>query len=273
MYASCSVQVNTLTIPNTVTPEAIYDLTTWFIPISNPNMKYYVNNFEATTPGFYAFEGDPGTTFTVEIRDNTIEEFELQCRASTTVQINAGCPIAIIGGPFGTGEYFYNDTGYFFSETPQPNVTYFTVGNQQYYPFDTIKTLFEYAYQGEDPNTKYSIQVKFRESYQGELPQPGIYINPGTSPSLNLEENAITGNEKFILQRFNAFGSPEWYWSISGGSFAPGDFWAGNLPGNDAPQGFNLLTDVEQIEIRAFSINPYYVDCQQSVIIKPPQNP
>lgn len=253
MYASCSLTTTTL-LPNPLIPDYPYNLTTWFTPAGNPNMEYYVDNNLILSPTSYIFVGDPSTSFVIEMRDTTIEDFGLECKRSITLRLNAGCPITL---PYDGQEYYYDNADPFaVSEGVIEGTTEHRV---QRGGGNNIKSLF--ATGTGDPNTKYDVKIH-------DINGNDIYINKGTSPVTTPDtENPWSGDEQLDLvfypdQNF-------WGWRITGGIFAPEDLWANITPTSTPPANINLREQY-YVAIRAYTINPEFSGCSETVSLLPP---
>jgi len=245
MYASCSVMKVTSNIPTQVSNILIggYDLTTWFTPV-NSNIVYYVNNVQLTPiqATEYNFTGDPGDTYIVEARDNTIETYGLTCRQSTTVTLNAGCPITLAGDGL---LYRYDNTTYFQTDTTSNPKTYIVCRQAT---GTTIKSLF-LSGTGEI-DTIYSVRIR-------ETNNTVTQIYPGTDPNAS---PLWTGNETITL-KYNTSGAGTWSWEITGGAFATG---------THTYATYTLSPSLPTIEIKAFNNTGAYGTCEQTVqVLKP----
>jgi hypothetical protein len=218
-------------------------------------MLYYIDGFLLNTPENHIFVGDPGTSFTIEMRDNTIEEAELQCRRPITLRLNDGCPITL---PYEGGAYYYNNTSTFaVSEGTIPGTTEYRV---QIGGGNNIKSLF--ATGTGDPNTKYDVRIHNTEGVD-------IWINKGVNPLLTEDtENPWSGDEQIDLVYY-----PDedfWGWKITGGIFSPGDLWANITPTSTPPANINLRLQY-WVAIRAYTVNPQYLGCYEVVSLLPPE--
>lgn len=258
LYASCSLGLNTANIPYLVNLEEIYDLTTFFTPVGNPNLKYYVNGipYSLLQAQIFTFGGDPTEIQTIEIRDNTIEEFGIQtCRRNVSVQINGGCPITLFTDG---GAYNYNDTVHFsVSEGVIPGTVEYIV---QRGGGTNLKSLL---YTGANsPNTRFDVALISAQTGQE------LWIKYGPDPNTDYDSNTTiwTGNEILTLVHYTD--SDFWGWKIEGDdiAFQSGDRWETITPSNFS----NSLGDTDiytRIQIRAFSISG---NCFEIINLIPP---
>lgn len=261
MYASCSLIVNTAAIPTYLADNTFpgYDLTAWFTPTNNSNLKYYINGNPLLTSMAqnYTFAGDPGSSYTIEVRDNTIEEFGVDtCRRSVTRQLNSGCPITL---PTEGQTYFYNDTTYFAINDPG------AISNTVEYIVQrgggtNIGSLLSTGLS--DPNTYFDVKIITTEGEE-------IWINHGTgqNTSYNSVNSVWLGDETLTLVYYTNL--DYWGWTITGGNFTPGDFWTSIAPSNsNTLTNTNLAnTNYNRIEIRAYNGG---ANCSETVTLYPP---
>jgi hypothetical protein len=260
LYASCSV-TTTSNFQSEVSPYLAYDIATWFTPI-NSNIEYIIDGQQYTRGEVsnYIFDLPAGVTHTVVARDVVITNYGLTCNSPQTVLVNGGCPIAV---PSDNGNsYRYNDSRFPVEGLGSSAIRY-TIARDGV--GTTIKSLFT-SPGINDPDTRFRIKLVFPPGGADDLSQYDAYINPGQSPSYDTDAGQITGNEQFVLKYLTPDGGiPTWGWEITGGTFQINDVWSGYAYG-DVP----YLVDALYIAIEAYSINPIYGICTQTVLIKPP---
>jgi hypothetical protein len=245
MYASCSIQRVTANIPATIVANQSYNLTRFFTPANNSNIKYFVTRpIQDTTPGLievpnpadHTFRNTgypPSTRITIEARDMRIENHGFNCREQFFVTVNNRCPITL---PQSGDSYFFNNTTQFEENTSVDTQT-FIVCRYEQNPLNpgvnitpTIKSLF--ATGPDEPGTRYYVQLTGREGAINGFDrfETIAFITPGSNLIIDYEsvkdtlEYQWNGNEILTLKLFNGSnpsGSPTtwWGWTITGGHF------------------------------------------------------
>jgi len=243
MYASCSIEI--VNLPGAIVGEQSYDLSYFFSPVNNSNIKYFITRpiadlspgLEEVTTTFVSFnptDYPPGTTISIEARDITIETHTglPSCRRKVTATVNDGCPIT----GYTNGEtYFFNDTSFFETNTsPQVNPQTFKVCRKTIDPVSllnttpTIRSLFATGQNLQDTTFFVELVDKNDEatSYAFITPDSPLVqdltaiIDP-LNPRFRWSGDEIFTLTYYPYQTTNYGSAITWYgWNIQGGAFA-----------------------------------------------------